>query len=226
MAIQDFGGLLFGGGGTGLEDYLSADQQSGIRNQAMLQAAAALLQAGGPSRQPISLGQALGGALQAGAGGYQQAQQGAIQTLLTRQKLSEAKRQAVENEMDLVEIVPNAEPPVVRVMDVGKFLFEQNKKRHAAKKKQKQIQIKEIKLRPGTDDGDYDIKVRNIRRFLEEGDKVKITLRFRGREMAHQELGAQMLKRVEADLGVLAVVEQYARMEGRQMVMMVAPKRH
>ena len=140
--------------------------------------------------------------------------------------MSEAKRQAVENEMDLVEIVPNAEPPVVRVMDVGKFLFEQNKKRHAAKKKQKQIQIKEIKLRPGTDDGDYDIKVRNIRRFLEEGDKVKITLRFRGREMAHQELGAQMLKRVEADLGVLAVVEQDARMEGRQMVMMVAPKRH
>ncbi len=140
--------------------------------------------------------------------------------------LSEAKRQAVENEMDLVEIVPNAEPPVVRVMDVGKFLFEQNKKKHAAKKKQKQIQIKEIKLRPGTDDGDYDIKMRNIKRFLEEGDKVKITLRFRGREMAHQELGVQMLRRVEADLGVLAVIEQYARMEGRQMVMLVAPKRH
>jgi len=140
--------------------------------------------------------------------------------------LSEAKRQAVENEMDLVEIVPNAEPPVVRVMDVGKFLFEQNKKKHAAKKKQKQVQIKEIKLRPGTDDGDYDIKMRNIKRFLEEGDKVKITLRFRGREMAHQELGVQMLRRVETDLGVLAVIEQYARMEGRQMVMLVAPKRH
>ena len=140
--------------------------------------------------------------------------------------LSEAKRQALENEMDLVEIVPNAEPPVVRVMDVGKFLFEQNKKKHAAKKKQKQIQIKEIKLRPGTDDGDYDIKMRNIKRFLEDGDKVKITLRFRGREMAHQELGAHMLKRVEADLGTLAVIEQYARMEGRQMVMLVAPKRH
>jgi len=139
--------------------------------------------------------------------------------------LSEAKRQAVENEMDLVEIVPNADPPVVRVMDVGKFLFEQNKKRHAAKRKQKQIQIKEIKLRPGTDDGDYDIKMRNIRRFLEEGDKVKITLRFRGREMAHQELGAQMLKRVEADLGGLAVIEQFPKMEGRQMVMLVAPKR-
>ena len=140
--------------------------------------------------------------------------------------LSEAKRQAVENEMDLVEIVPNAEPPVVRVMDVGKFLFEENKKKHAAKKKQKQVQIKEIKLRPGTDDGDYDIKMRNIKRFLEEGDKVKITLRFRGREMAHQELGVQMLRRVETDLGVLAVIEQYARMEGRQMVMLVAPKRH
>ncbi len=128
--------------------------------------------------------------------------------------------------MDLVEIVPNADPPVVRVMDVGKFLFEQSKKRHAAKRKQKQIQIKEIKLRPGTDDGDYDIKMRNIKRFLEEGDKVKITLRFRGREMAHQELGSQMLKRVEADIGILAVIEQYPRMEGRQMVMLVAPKRH
>jgi translation initiation factor IF-3 len=111
-------------------------------------------------------------------------------------------------------------------MDVGKFLFEQNKKRHAAKKKQKQIQIKEIKVRPGTDDGDYDIKMRNIKRFLEEGDKVKITLRFRGREMAHQELGAKMLDRVEADLEGLAVIEQYARMEGRQMVMLVGPKRH
>ncbi len=140
--------------------------------------------------------------------------------------LAEAKRQALENELDLVEIVPNADPPVVRVMDVGKFLFEQNKKRHAAKKKQKQVQIKEIKLRPGTDDGDYDIKMRNIKRFLEEGDKVKITLRFRGREMAHQELGAKMLDRVESDLEGLAVIEQYARMEGRQMIMLVAPKRH
>jgi translation initiation factor IF-3 len=139
--------------------------------------------------------------------------------------LAEAKRQALENELDLVEIVPNAEPPVVRVMDVGKFIFEQNKKRHAAKKKQKQIQIKEIKLRPGTDDGDYDIKMRNIKRFLEEGDKVKITLRFRGREMAHQELGVKMLDRVEADLAGLAVIEQYARMEGRQMIMLVGPKR-
>jgi len=140
--------------------------------------------------------------------------------------LAEAKRQALENALDLVEIVPNADPPVVRVMDVGRFLFEQNKKRHAAKRKQKQVQIKEIKLRPGTDDGDYDIKMRNIKRFLEEGDKVKITLRFRGREMAHQELGAKMLDRVESDLDGLAVIEQYARMEGRQMVMLVGPKRH
>ena len=140
--------------------------------------------------------------------------------------LAEAKRQAGENERDLVEIVPNADPPVVRVMDVGKFHFEQNKKRHAAKRKQKQVQVKEIKLRPGTDDGDYDIKMRNIKRFLEEGDKVKITLRFRGREMAHQELGTKMLDRVEADLEGLAVIEQYARMEGRQMVMLVGPKKH
>ena len=138
--------------------------------------------------------------------------------------MSEAKRQAVENEMDLVEIVPNAEPPVVRVMDVGKFVFEQNKKRHAAKKKQKQIQIKEIKLRPGTDDGDYDIKVRNIRRFLEEGDKVKITLRFRGREMAHQELGVKVLERIRGDMEYGTKVEQMPRMENRQMVMVLSPK--
>lgn len=137
-----------------------------------------------------------------------------------------ARREAEIHELDLVEIVPTADPPVCRVMDFGKFLFDLSKKRHAAKRKQKQIQIKEIKLRPGTDDGDYDIKMRNIKRFLEEGDKVKITLRFRGREMAHQELGAKMLDRVEADLEGLAVIEQYARMEGRQMVMLVAPKRH
>lgn len=112
-----------------------------------------------------------------------------------------------------------------RVMDFGKFLFEVNKKKHAAKRKQKQIQIKEIKLRPATDDGDYDIKMRNVKRFLEEGDKVKITLRFRGREMAHQDLGAQMLVRVESDLASIAVVEQHAKLEGRQMVMMVAPKK-
>lgn len=140
--------------------------------------------------------------------------------------ISEARRQAQESELDLVEIVPTADPPVCRVMDFGKFLFELNKKKHAAKRKQKQIQIKEIKLRPGTDDGDYDIKMRNVKRFLEDGDKVKITLRFRGREMAHQDLGAQMLERVEGDLANLAVVEQHAKLEGRQMVMLIAPKKH
>ncbi len=138
----------------------------------------------------------------------------------------EARRLATESELDLVEIVPTAEPPVCRVMDFGKFLFDLNKKKHAAKKKQKQTQIKEIKLRPGTDQGDYDIKMRNVRRFLEEGDKVKITLRFRGREMAHQELGVQMLGRVEADLAGLAVIEQYPKLEGRQMIMLIGPKRH
>lgn len=139
--------------------------------------------------------------------------------------ITEARRQATESGLDLVEIVPTAEPPVCRVMDFGKFLFEVSKKRHAAKRKQKQIQIKEIKLRPATDDGDYDIKMRNAKRFLEDGDKVKITLRFRGREMAHQELGAEMLVRVENDLASTAVVEQHAKLEGRQMVMMVAPKK-
>jgi translation initiation factor IF-3 len=121
--------------------------------------------------------------------------------------------------------VPTAEPPVCRVMDFGKFLFDQSKKRHAAKRKQKQIQVKEIKFRPGTDEGDYQIKLRNLKRFLEHGDKVKVTLRFRGREMAHQELGAQMLQRVESDLGLLGNVEQYPKLEGRQMVMVIAPKR-
>lgn len=140
--------------------------------------------------------------------------------------IAEAHRQAQESELDLVEIVPTAEPPVCRVMDFGKFLFELNKKKHAAKRKQKQIQIKEIKLRPGTDDGDYEIKMRNVRRFIEEGDKVKITLRFRGREMAHQDLGAKMLERVEEDLNGLAVVEQHPRLEGRQMVMLIGPKKH
>ena len=110
-------------------------------------------------------------------------------------------------------------------MDFGKFLFDKNKKKQAAKKKQKQIQVKEIKFRPGTDDGDYAIKLRNLRRFLEHGDKVKVTLRFRGREMAHQELGAQMLERVEEDLAELGSVEQFPKMEGRQMVMVIAPKK-
>ena len=137
----------------------------------------------------------------------------------------EALRQADDSELDLVEIVPNAEPPVCRIMDIGKFLFEQNKKKHAARKKQKQIQVKEVKFRPGTDDGDYEVKLRNISRFLDNGDKVKVTLRFRGREMAHQELGSRMLDRIEADMQQSSDVEQRAKLEGRQMVMILAPKR-
>lgn len=136
-----------------------------------------------------------------------------------------ARQEARDNQLDLVEIVPNAEPPVCRVMDFGKYVFDLNKKKQASKKKQRQVQVKEIKFRPGTDDGDYQIKLRNLKRFLEHGDKVKVTLRFRGREMAHQELGAQMLQRVEADLSELGSVEQFPKMEGRQMVMVIAPKR-
>ncbi len=140
-------------------------------------------------------------------------------------ELDEAMRQADAADLDLVEIVPNAEPPVCRIMDFGKFLFEQNKKRHAAKKKQKQTQVKEVKFRPGTDAGDYQVKLRNIVRFVENGDKVKVTLRFRGREMAHQELGSKMLGRIESDMRQSADVEQRAKLEGRQMVMILAPKR-
>jgi len=122
-------------------------------------------------------------------------------------------------------VSPQADPPVVRVMDFGKFLFEQNKKSHAAKRKQKQIQIKEIKFRPGTDENDYQIKLRNIIRFLTEGDKAKVTLRFRGREMAHTELGRKLLDRLVNDLREHAAIEQNPLMEGRQMVMMFAPKK-
>jgi translation initiation factor IF-3 len=132
---------------------------------------------------------------------------------------------AAEASLDLVEISPQAEPPVCKVMDYGKFKFEEQKKRQAARKKQKQIQVKEIKFRPGTDIGDYNVKLRNLVKFLTEGDKVKVTLRFRGREMAHQELGRDLLKRVEADLEELGTVEQYPKMEGRQMVMVLAPKK-
>jgi translation initiation factor IF-3 len=139
--------------------------------------------------------------------------------------LEEAQNLADEAGMDLVEVSPTANPPVCRVMDYGKFLFEENKKRHAAKKKQKQIHIKEVKFRPGTEEGDYQVKLRNLTRFLTNGDKTKVTLRFRGREMAHQELGMKLLKRVEADLADLAVVEQFPKMEGRQMVMVMAPKK-
>ncbi len=127
--------------------------------------------------------------------------------------------------MDLVEISPNVSPPVCRIMNFGKFQYEESKRKHAAKKKQKQIQIKEVKFRPGTDVGDYQVKLRNLIRFLEEGDKAKITLRFRGREMAHQELGTQLLKRIEEDLKEYGNVEQFPRLEGRQMVMVIGPKK-
>ena len=139
--------------------------------------------------------------------------------------IGEALRIADDDELDLVEIVPMAKPPVCRIMDYGKYVFNQNKKKHAAKKKQKQIQVKEIKFRPGTDKGDYEVKLRHLTRFLSEGDKVKITLRFRGREMAHQELGSKMLKRIEADLEQYGMVEQFPKLEGRQMVMVLGPKR-
>ena len=137
----------------------------------------------------------------------------------------DALQLAASQELDLVEVSPMADPPVCRVIDYGKFLFEANKKSHAAKKKQKQIQVKEVKFRPGTDEGDYQIKLRNLIRFFEEGDKAKVTLRFRGREMAHTDLGRQMLMRLQQDLAGVAVVEQHPLMEGRQMVMMLAPKK-
>jgi len=139
--------------------------------------------------------------------------------------LEEAQRLAEEAELDLVEIAPEAKPPVCRIMDYGKYRFELGKKLREARKKQKQVHVKEIKFRPGTDEGDYRVKLRNLRRFLEAGEKAKVTLRFRGREMAHQELGLQLLERVEQDLADLGVVEQRPKLEGRQMVMVIAPKR-
>ncbi|PKM42437.1 MAG: translation initiation factor IF-3 [Gammaproteobacteria bacterium HGW-Gammaproteobacteria-1] len=139
--------------------------------------------------------------------------------------IAEALRIAEEAELDLVEVAADAKPPVCRIMDYGKYLFEENKKKHAARKKQKQIQIKEIKFRPGTEEGDYQVKLRNLVRFLEDGDRAKITLRFRGREMAHQELGLKLLKRIEADLAEVGTVEQFPRLEGRQMVMVIVPKK-
>lgn len=128
--------------------------------------------------------------------------------------------------LDLVEVAPNSEPPVCRVMDYGKFVFEQSKKAQSARRKQKQIHVKEIKFRPGTEEGDYQVKLRNLIRFLTSGDKTKVTLRFRGREMAHQELGAQLLQRVQKDLQEYGVVEQFPQLEGRQMIMVIAPKKH
>ena len=136
----------------------------------------------------------------------------------------QALQLAEEAGLDLVEISPNADPPVCKILDFGKFKYAAQKKRNEARKKQKVIEIKEIKMRPGIDDHDYDVKMRAARRFLEEGDKVKVTLRFRGREMVHQELGAKVLDRVRDDLDALAKVEQFPRLEGRQMVMVVAPK--
>jgi translation initiation factor IF-3 len=139
--------------------------------------------------------------------------------------LREAMLKAEDAELDLVEIAPTAAPPVCRIMDYGKYKYQEQKKQHEAKLKQKQIQVKEVKFRPGTDENDYQIKLRNMTRFLEEGDKVKVTLRFRGREMAHQEFGVAQLKRIETDLAELGTVEQFPKLEGRQMVMVMSPKK-
>lgn len=140
-------------------------------------------------------------------------------------KLDEARALAASNSLDLVEVSPNAEPPVCRIMDFGKYLFEEAKKAQGQRKKQKQVQVKEIKFRPGTDDGDYKIKLRNLTKFLLAGDKAKVTLRYRGREMAHQDLGRLMLERVKTDLDEIGSVEQFPKMEGRQLVMVIAPKK-
>lgn len=139
--------------------------------------------------------------------------------------IKEAQNLADEAGVDLVEISPNAEPPVCRIMDYGKFLFDKAKAQKEQKKKQKQVQVKEIKFRPGTDENDYQVKLRNLIRFLEDGDKAKITLRFRGREMAHQNLGMDLLNRIKADLEEYAVVESFPKMEGRQAIMVLAPKK-
>jgi translation initiation factor IF-3 len=136
-----------------------------------------------------------------------------------------AQQMAEQAEVDLVEIAPGATPPVCRLMDYGKFKYRESKKRHEAKLKQKQIIVKEVKFRPGTDEGDYQIKLRNLIRFLDEGDKTKVTLRFRGREMAHQEFGIRLLERVRGDLEPYGVVEQFPKMEGRQMIMVLSPKK-
>jgi len=139
--------------------------------------------------------------------------------------VAEALRMAEEKNVDLVEIAPTAQPPVCKLMDYGKFRYREQKKAHEAKLKQKQIQVKEIKFRPGTDEGDYKIKLNKLIQFLEDGDKAKVTLRFRGREMAHQEFGVRLLERVKADLEQVGLVEQFPKLEGRQMVMVLAPKK-
>jgi translation initiation factor IF-3 len=137
----------------------------------------------------------------------------------------DAMRMAEEADVDLVEIAPTAEPPVARLMDFGKFKYAEQKRLHEAKLKQKVIQVKEVKFRPGTDEGDYQVKLKNLIRFLEDGDKAKVTLRFRGREMAHQEFGMRLLERVRGDLDALAQVEAFPKMEGRQMIMVLSPKK-
>lgn len=139
--------------------------------------------------------------------------------------LAEAFAKAEEADIDLVEIAPQAAPPVCRLMDYGKFKYAESKKQHEARLKQKQVQVKEVKFRPGTDEGDYQIKLRNLTRFLQDGDKAKVTLRFRGREMAHQEFGIRLLERVKTDLEALAVVEQFPKLEGRQLIMVLAPQK-
>ncbi len=139
--------------------------------------------------------------------------------------ITEALQLAYDANMDLVEISPNADPPVCKIMDYGKYQFELNKKLQAAKKKQKQIQIKEIKFRPGTEEGDYQVKLRNLTKFLNDGDKTKITVRFKGRELSHRELGMDLLKRIETDLEEIAIVEQFPKLEGRQMIMVMGPKK-
>jgi translation initiation factor IF-3 len=139
--------------------------------------------------------------------------------------IEEALASAVSSGMDLVEVAPNSDPPVCRIMDYGKFVFEQSKKAQSAKRKQKQIHVKEVKFRPGTEEGDYQVKLRNLIRFLTHGDKTKVTLRFRGREMAHKELGLELLQRVQADLDEYGTVEQQPQLEGRQMVMVISPRK-
>ena len=139
--------------------------------------------------------------------------------------IAKAMKMAEEAEVDLVEIAPLAKPPVCKLMDYGKFKYREAKKAHEAKLKQKQIHVKEVKFRPGTDQGDYQIKLRNLVKFLEEGDKAKVTLRYRGREMAHQEFGVRLIERVKLDLEPYAVVEQFPKMEGRQLIMVLAPKK-
>ena len=141
--------------------------------------------------------------------------------MLTRDAIAKAEEEGLE----LVEISPNAEPPVCKIMDYGKYLYQKDKAQHAAKRKQKQIQVKEIKFRPTTDEGDYQTKLRQLRGFLEEGDKVKITVRYRGRELAHQELGQQQMERVRSDLEDLGSVEQWPKMEGKQAIMVMGPKK-